>query len=96
MTADSLKSLVPESFRGTLGLVEDPNDEGEVVIEPGYRKHFTASNSEFYYFVTRILPSINPKKLNFGKKRSYKPISEMISILDKAFALLVWQHLKIV
>ena len=39
-----------------------------------------------------MLPSINPKKLSFGKEHSYKPISEMISVLDEAFALLVLYH----
>ena len=61
ITADTLKSSVPESFPGTLGLVEDPNNEGEVVINAGYRKYSTATNSEFYYFMTIMLPSINPK-----------------------------------
>ena len=89
MTADMLKSLVPESFPGTLGPVEDSNNEGEVVIIPGYMNYSTASNNKIYYFMTKMLPSINPKKLNFGKECSYKPISEMISVLDKAFALLV-------
>ena len=90
MTADMLKRLVPGSFPGTLmGLVQDPNSEGEVVINPGYRKYSTASKNKFHYFVTRMLPSTNPKKLSCGKERRYKPISEMISVLDKAFALLL-------
>ena len=89
MTADTLKGLVPAGFPGTLGLVEDPNNEGKVVINPMYRNYSTANNSEYFYFVTRLLPSINPKKVNFGKECSYKPISEMFSVSDEAFALLL-------
>mmetsp|Transcript_1367 Transcript_1367/g.2862 ORF Transcript_1367/g.2862 Transcript_1367/m.2862 type:complete len:681 (-) Transcript_1367:32-2074(-) len=87
--ADTLKGLVPESFPGTLGLVDDPNNEGEVMINPGYRNYSIANNDEFCYFVRRILPAINPKKLNFGKDCVYKKISEMFSVSDEAFALLV-------
>mgnify|MGYP004529573319 FL=1 len=89
MTADTLKGLVPAGFPGTLGLVEDPNKEGKVVINPMYRNYSTANNSEYFYFVSRLLPSINPKKVNFGKECSYKPISEMFSVSDEAFALLL-------
>jgi len=89
MTADTLKGLVPAGFLGTLGLVEDPNNEGKVVINPMYRNYYTANNSEYFYFVSILLPSINPKKVNFGKECSYKPISEMFSVSDEAFALLL-------
>ena len=56
-----LKDLVPENFPGTLDLVKDPHNEGAVVINPAYRKYSTPSNSEFYYFVTRMPSSMNPK-----------------------------------
>ena len=80
---------MPESFPGTLGLVDDPNNEGEMMINPGYRNYSIANNEEFCYFVRRILPAINPKKLNFAKDCVHKKISEMFSVSDEAFALLV-------
>lgn len=87
--ADILKGLVPKSFPGSLELVEDPNNEGEVIINPEYRKYSTANNGEFFYFVSRMLPSINPKKVNFSKECSNKSISEIFSVSDEAFALLL-------
>lgn len=89
ITVDTLKGLVPSGFPGSLGLVEDPDNEGKVVINPMYRNYSTANNKEFFYFVSRMLPSINPKKVNFGRDCSYKPISEMFSVSDEAFALLL-------
>ena len=80
---------MPENFPGTLGLVVDPYNEGEMTINPGYRNYSIANNEEFCYFVRRILPAINPKKSNFGKECIYKTISEMFLVSDEAFALLV-------
>ena len=80
---------MPENFPGTLGLVDDPNNEGEVMINPEYRKYPRTINDQFCYFVRRILPAINPKKLNFGKECVYKTVSEMFLVSDEAFALLV-------
>ena len=65
-----MKDLVPESFPGTLGLVEDPNNGEEVVINPAYRNYSTTSNNEFDYFVTRMLPSINPKNRALLRNRA--------------------------
>ena len=100
-TADYDKNRVPASFPGTVGVVEDPDYSGWGSINPDYRKYKDAENEEFYYFVTRILSAVNPTKSNFKQRKDKDLLSEIFSVTDEAFALIlifnehhVWENQK--
>ena len=81
--------LIKKMFPGSVGLV-DPGDDSGMIINPNYRHYGTdADNEEFFYFVTRILSTINPTITNFKANKKIKLISEMFTIEDEAFALIL-------
>ena len=88
---------MPRSFLESIqliGVVETEGDgEGEdvrhVTINPNYRRYGNASNESFFYFVNRILPAMNPTQSKFKQDKDKKLISEMFSVADEAFALVV-------
>jgi len=81
--------MIRRDFPGSVGLV-DPGDGSGMIINPNYRHYGTdADNEEFQYFVTRILSSINPAITNFKGNFINNMISEMFSIEDEAFGLIL-------
>ena len=83
----------PESIQ-LIGVVETEGDgQGEdvrhVTINPNYRRYGNASNESFFYFINRILPAMNPTQSKFKQDKDKKLISEMFSVADEAFALVV-------
>lgn len=93
---DIEKGLVPASFPGTVGLVcgdngngGDDGDNGSVTVNAGYRRYGTEDNEDFYYFVTRILTAINPTNNYFEQRNHNELLSDIFSVTDEAFALLV-------
>ena len=84
-----MANKVPVTFPGTVKLQETliVNGDGQkVVINPEYRREV---NEEFYYFVTRILPAMNPSVSNYKKDKNKKLISEIFSVADEAFGLVM-------
>lgn len=76
----------PENF-----LVE--NVDGDPIKDPLYilRDTYRSSSepqSEFKYFVDRILSAVSPKVYGFRRKRRKTQISKIFSATDEAFALL--------
>ena len=83
---------MPDEFPGTLEIADwDMRDAKRKVLHPQYRAYSDADNSEFYYFVTRILSSVNARNNDFnGNKRGTENLlSEIFSVEDEAFALLM-------
>ena len=61
-----------------------------MIIDPNYCHYRTdADNEEFLYFVTRILWMINPTITNFKANKKNKLISEMFTIEDEMFGLIL-------
>jgi len=64
--------LIRKIFPGSVGLV-DPGDDSGMIINPNYQQYGTdADNEEFFYFVTRILSTINPTITNFKANKNKK------------------------
>ena len=82
-TEDNANDNVPDTFPGTIGLVTD--DKGAIVINPEYR----SDNTEFHYYINRIMAAINPTYRKFSQRKCRDLISEIYSITDEAFGLLV-------
>ena len=61
-----------------------------------YRKHRETGNVEdkkaFYYFVSRILSQVNPKQTRFEKDKGRKVLSNMFTVTDEAFAIMVVEN----
>ena len=84
---------VPNSFPGSVALVtveaDDLMMEDTINLNSNYRRYGDAGNAEFIYFVTRILPAINPAYSNFKRQKGTKLISEMFTVTDEAFGLII-------
>ena len=92
VTEDSEKGKVPDRFPGTLRVSDwDMKDKEEKVLHPDYRAYGSADNPEFYYFVTRILASVNARNNNFNgnTKGTEHLLSKIFTVEDEAFALLM-------
>ena len=89
VAVDCEKGGVPGSFPGTIGLVTDPTGESQAIISPGYRQYGNGDNKEFYYFVHRILPAINPGSNNFRQRKTTDLISDIFTVTDEAFGLIL-------
>ena len=67
----------------TIGLVSDK--KGKIILDPEYR----SNNEEFDYFRSQMLSVINPAFNKFGYRQGRELLSEIYSITDEAFGLLV-------
>ena len=67
----------------TIGLVND--NDGTIVLNPAYR----TNNDEFKYYRSRILAAINPTYSKFSQQKCRDLLSDIYSVTDKAFGLLV-------
>lgn len=83
--ADSEKAKVPTSFPGTVAL----NPDSVEITANEYRRYGNADNEEFYYFVTRIMSAINLVGTNVKQKKATELISDIFSVTDEAFALMI-------
>lgn len=83
LTDDSASKMVPEDFPGTIGLVSDK--KGKIILNPDYRN----GNEEFDYFITQMLSAIHPTFNKFGYRKNRELISEVYSVSDEAYGVLV-------
>eukprot|EP00536_Pseudo-nitzschia_multiseries_P002313 jgi/Psemu1/5277/gm1.5277_g len=87
--ADSEKAKGPASSPGSTVAL---NPESVEITFNGYRRYGNADNEEFYYFVTRILSAVNPVGTNFKQKKATMLISDIFSVTDEAFALMIIEN----
>ena len=87
---DIAKNAVPDDFPNDLGLYNllpnDNNDDPQATSASSYR---TNCNTHFYYFVTRMLSSVNNKITNFEGKKANILFGEIFSVSDEAYALII-------
>ena len=70
--------------------VENEKGEREFRLPDGYRVGGTEEEiNTLKYFFSRIVPACNPSKNNFRDDKGKKMISDIFSISDEAFSLLV-------
>eukprot|EP00957_Ditylum_brightwellii_P153856 11710757-Ditylum_brightwellii.AAC.1 len=62
-------------------------DDG--IMSAEYRKYSNANNEDFYYLVTRILFAINLANNNFKQRKDKDMISNIFSVKDEIFGLMV-------
>ena len=77
---------MPESFPGTVMLV---CEKGGQITNLQYRKYDNADNEEYYHFVTRILSAVNPIVNNFRGRKERELLSDIFSVSDEAYALMI-------
>ena len=82
-TDDSANKKVAEDFPGTIGLASD--NKGKIILNHEYR----SNNEEFEYFISQMLSAINLTFNKFGYRKGRELISEIYSVADEAFGLLV-------
>ena len=84
------RKKVPVQFPGCVELLEVSSvlngDASKVIINPEYRSE---ASKEFFYFVTHILPAMNPSVSNYKRDKNRKLISETFSVADEAFGLVM-------
>ena len=80
--------VVPDTFPGSVSIDWTNSDEGKI-LNASYRAYGNADNAEFYYFLTRILASVNPVQTGFKSHKGKLKISDMFTVSDEAFAILM-------
>ena len=68
-------------------MVDDPSKQGNVIINPDYRRN--PENEDFKYFVSRILPAMNPSKSKFSTSKTRSMLSDIFTPCDEAYGLLL-------
>ena len=77
-----------------IGVVEN-EDDGEdddarhITINPNYQRYGNACSKSFLNFVNRILSAMNPTQSKLKQDKERKLISNMFSVADEAFVLVV-------
>ena len=73
----------PEDFPGTIGLFSD--NKGKIILNPGYR----SNNDKFDYFINQMQSAMNLTYNKFGHKKCRELISDIYSVTNEAYGLLV-------
>ena len=68
-------------------MVADPNKPDNVILNPDYRRN--SENDDFKYFVSRILPAMNPSKSKFSTSKTHSVLSDIFTPCDEAYGLLL-------
>ena len=80
---------MPDDFPNDLGLYNLlPNDNNADPQATSVSSYRTNCNTHFYYFVTRMLSSVNNKITNFEGKKANILFGEIFSVSDEAYALI--------
>ena len=80
--------MVPPGFPGEI-LVNLQPDSQKNHLHERYRQWGEEPPQEFVYFIERIMPAIAPKRSKFGENCGIKKLSDMYTISDEAFGLLM-------
>ena len=83
--ADAYENKVPEHFPNKLLIDETARD----IIRPEYRRPNMFDDDQYQYFLTRILSAINPGVTNFNTRKSRELISDIFTVSDEAFGLMM-------
>ena len=68
-------------------MVAGPDKKGSVIINPNYRRD--PENEDFKYFISRILPAMNPSKSKFSTSKTQSVLSDIFTPCDEAYGLLL-------
>ena len=85
LTDDRRDKTIPDSFPGAV-VINIKKDENGNYLSPHYRRQ---QSEEFKYFYNRILSAINPQITMWDKVKGLEPLSEIFSVTDEAFALVM-------
>ena len=77
---------VPESFPGSILL---KRYHGKLILDSLYQKYDGCKNEEFDYFAWQILPVSNPSINRYNERNGKDLISEIYTVADEAFGLLI-------
>ena len=80
------KGIVPDSFPYLLNIGElmktNFQNETKAILFSSYR---TCCYDIFYYFITKMLSSVNASKTNFESKKTHLLLSEIFTISDETY-----------
>ena len=82
---------VPEEFPGTVSLIYDVTGTADTTIQlhDEYRRYKNGKDDNFDWFVLNVMDSIQPRKSKIRECRDNKLISEIFTVSDEAFALMM-------
>ena len=79
---------MPKEFPGCV-LVDVKQDNNKNHLKTTYRRWDESVAPEFKYFMERIMPAIAPSRSNYNKCKGIKYLSEMFTVSNKTFGLLM-------
>ena len=88
MKVDMRHGRVPDEFPGCV-LVDEKPDSNRNHLKKEHRRFDGSIAPEFRYFMSRIMPAIAPYRSNYNKFKGIKKLSEMFTVSDEAFGLLM-------
>ena len=82
---------LPEGFPGTVGVAFNPTKNPAVQLNDKYRRYEygAGGDGDFLWFVENVLSAQNVLRTKFAQRKSSATISEIFTIQDEAFALVV-------
>ena len=87
MTEDAKDNKIPKEFQTEHGIGMNLCEEtNELLLSANYRK---TNSEEFRYFISRMVPAMNPSGHQFLHQRGTKLVSDIFSASDEAYALMV-------
>ena len=92
--AEMERAKFPTKFPGSLKI--NPNKENIPILHQQYRKVDTNNNvpQDFIWFVSVFLSRIQPLRTKFGEKCTEKLVSDIYTVSDEAYGLLVLYNYK--
>ena len=88
MKADRRHGRASEEFPGCV-LVDKKPDNNKNHLKKECRMFDGSIAPEFKHFMSRIMPAMAPHRSNHNKFKGMKKLSEMFTVSDKAFRLLM-------
>ena len=88
MKVDMRHGRVPDEFPGCV-LVDEKPDGNRNHLKKECRTFNGSIAPEFRCFMSRIMPAIAPYRSNYNKFKGIKKLSEMFTVSDEAFGLLM-------
>lgn len=84
------KNKLPKGFPGTVKVYLDKSQRPIVKLHQDYRRYeYGHGDEDFLWFVENVLSAQNASRTKFAQRRSTASVSEIFSVQDEAFGLVV-------
>ena len=84
------KNKLPKGFPGTVKVSFDQSQNPIVKLHEDYRRYeYGHGDEDFLWFVENVLSAQNASKTKFAQRKATQTVSEIFSVPDEAFGLVV-------